>query len=150
MDMGTDIDAFLVYANAFEDSYAADDWTLVDRLFDKDIVWSLAGPPSPLSYSARGRQAVSVVIKKSVDAFDRRFDLRAPAIVEGPLAIPSGIYMKWRVTYTRNGLPPFDLLGEEWDLFRDGKMTMHHELIHNTVELNDFLSQHDKTLLPAR
>ena len=38
-----------------------------------------------------------------------------------------GAYLKWCVTYTREGLPAFELLGEEWDLFHDGKMTMHHE-----------------------
>jgi hypothetical protein len=61
-----------------------------------------------------------------------------------------GAYLKWCVTYTREGLPAFKLLGEEWDLFHDGKMTMHHEVIHNTAELLKFLSQHDEQLLPAR
>lgn len=148
--MSNEVKAFMIYAKAFEDGFTADDWTLVDRLFDKDIVWSLAGPPPPFSYFARGREVVSAVIKRSVDSFDRRFDLRMPVVTEGPVAIPGGAYIKWCVTYTRKGLPPFKLLGEEWDLFHDGKMTMHHELIHNTDELGKFLSQHDQNLLPAR
>ena len=148
--MSEDIKAFMTYAEAFENGFAADDWRLVDCLFDKDIVWSLAGPPPPMAYSATGNEAVSAESRRVSNSFDRRFDLRAPAILEGPVAIPGGVYIKWRVTYTRNGLPPFDLLGEEWDLFRDGKMTMHHELIHNTDELYKFISQHHRALLPAR
>ena len=148
--MSDAIKAFMIYAEAFEKGFAADDWRLVDCLFDKSIVWTLAGPPPPMAYSARGNEAVSAGIKKSVDSFDRRFDLRAPAILEGPVAIPGGVYIQGRVTYTRDGLPPFDLLGEEWDLFREGKMTMHHELIHNPGELRKFISQHDRALLPAR
>ena len=140
--MSDAIKAFMIYAEAFEKGFAADDWKLVDCLFDKDIIWSLAGPPPPFAYSASGNEAVSAGIRKSVDSFDRRFDLRAPAILEGPVAIPGGVYIKWRVTYGRDGLPPFDLLGEEWDLY--------HELIHNTGELYKFLSQHDRALLPAR
>ncbi len=148
--MSTNVKAFMEYAEAFEQGFAADDWKLVDHLFAKDIIWSLAGPPPPFSYFARGREKVSAAIKLSVDSFDRRFDQRLPAVIEGPTAFPGGAYLKWCVTYSRAGLPAFKLLGEEWDLFHDGKMTMHHEVIHNTAELVAFLSQHHEQLLPVR
>ena len=39
----------------------------------------------------------------------------------------------------RDGLPAFTLLGEEWDLFRDGKLAMHYERIHNGAEAMKFV-----------
>ena len=64
--MSDAIKAFMIYAEAFEKGFAADDWKLVDCLFDKDIIWSLAGPPPPFAYSASGNEAVSAGIRKSV------------------------------------------------------------------------------------
>ena len=66
--MSDAIKAFMIYAEAFEKGFAADDWKLVDCLFDKDIIWSLAGPPPPFAYSASGNEAVSAGIRKSVDS----------------------------------------------------------------------------------
>lgn len=148
--MNSETEAFFAYANAFEEAFDADDWTLVDRLFDAEIAWSVAGLPPPVAYFAHGRPAVSAAIKQSVDHFDRRFDRRAPALTGGPVAIPGGVHIRWCVTYTRDDLPPFKLLGEEWDLFRDGKLAMHHELIHNPGELGEFLSRYERELLPPR
>lgn len=43
MAMSNEVQAFIGYANAFEDGFKPDDWTLVDHLFDENIVWSVAG-----------------------------------------------------------------------------------------------------------
>ena len=39
--------------------------------------------------------------------------------------------MTWRITFQRKDLSDFQLFGEEWDLFRDGKLEFHHERIWN-------------------
>jgi len=89
-------------------------------------------------------------IRTSVGGFDRRFDERVPRILSGPTPIPGGVHMSWAVVYRRAGLPDFELQGEEWDLFQDGKLVLHREVIHNAKETADFLARHGASLRPAR
>jgi hypothetical protein len=42
------------------------------------------------------------------------------------------------------------LRGEEWDLFLDGKLVLHREVIHNAAETTTYLAKHGAKLLPAR
>lgn len=146
--MNDPIAAFVTYADAFEQAYAARDWSLVDRHFDDDVVWSLGGLPAPLNYLARGRDDVSAAIRDSTNHFDRRFDRREPVVTRGPVPIPGGIHMEWAVTYTRDGLPAFELRGEEWDVFVDGRLAAHHERIHNGAEVLAYMMEHGDALLP--
>lgn len=150
MSDSDNLTAFVQYAAAFEEGFAADDWGLVNGLFDDQISWAVGGLPTPEPFTARGRKEVSALIKQSVDTFDRRFDRREPAAVVGPVAIPGGIHLAWRVTYTRDGIPAFELRGEEWDLFRDGKLVMHYEYLHNGAEALAVLARHQSSLRPER
>ena len=143
------IKIFETYAEAFELGFASRDWQVVDDLLADDVTWSLEGLPAPTGGTQVGRKAVIAKIRKSIDGFDRRFDLRKPEMTSPLTAIPSGIYMLWQVTYTRHGLPPFVLRGEEWDLFCDGKMTMHYERFHNAGEMQTYLRHHADALLPV-
>ncbi len=147
--MSQELSLFLKYAMAFEEAVDADDWTIVDVLFDEDITWSVAGLPSQLGYQAQGRKNASQAIKVSVDEFDRRFDERVPKPTMGPVAIPGGVHLEFEVTYTRTGLPPFLLQGEEWDVFRDGKIAMHFEVMHNAAEVVDYFAKYGSLLLPV-
>ena len=58
--------------------------------------------------------------------------------------------MTWVVTYRREGLPALELKGEEWDLFKNGKLVLHHEVIHNVEETMAYLAKHASRLRPAR
>jgi len=58
--------------------------------------------------------------------------------------------MSWVVTYRREGIPPIELHGEEWDFFRDGKLDFHRESIHNADELLAYLARHEARLRPQR
>ena len=145
-----DVAAFLAYAMAFEKSYAEDDWSHVDRLSHDDIVWSAAGAPPPFGGVWSGRKDTLRQIEVSVGGFDRRFDQREPRVLEGPTPIPGGIHMTWVVAYRREGLPALELKGEEWDLFQDGKLVLHHEVIHNVEETMAYLAKHAARLRPAR
>ena len=144
------VQAFQEYALAFEKSYASDDWSDVAACLASDVVWALGGAPPPIGGAWQGPEAVLGAIRASVGSFDRRFDAREPRILEGPTGIPGGVHLSWVVTYRREGLPPFDLLGEEWDFFRDGKLEFHRERISNAAEVFDFLTRHGDRLLPPR
>jgi hypothetical protein len=140
--------AFFQYAEAFEQGFASRDWSHVERLMTDDVIWSVADTTPPVGGTCVGRGDAIDAIRTSTDTFDRRFDRREPRIVEGPREIPGGIHMTWEVTYVREGLPPFVLLGEEWDLFRDGKLEVHRERIHNLEEAFTFIVSHDAALAP--
>jgi hypothetical protein len=145
-----DVAAFLAYAEAFEKSYATDDWSHVDRQTHDDVVWCAAGAPPPFGGLWSGRKDTLKQIQTSVGEFDRRFDAREPKILSGPTPIPGGIHMTWEVTYRREGLSALRLRGEEWDLFHDGKLVLHREVIHNAAETAAYLAKHAAKLRPAR
>jgi hypothetical protein len=149
-DGSSDLESFREYALAFEAGYASDDWKTVDAHLSDDAVWVVAGVPPPLGGISQGRPAVLRAIKESCDYFDRRFDIRDPRIVDGPTQIPGGVHFTWIVTYRREGLPPFELHGEEWDFFHDGKLDFHREKFTNLPEAVEYLKRHSGGLLPAR
>ncbi len=141
------MNSFEQYAAAFEVGYDTEDWGVVDALMTDDIVWSVGGLPEPVGGVNLGRRAAIAAINRSVRAWDRRFDVRTLGPVD-PVAIPGGIYMAWQVTFSREGLPAFVAHGEEWDLFRDGKLAVHHERTANSEEIYEFLAVHGAGLLP--
>jgi hypothetical protein len=138
------------FALAFEQSFANDDWSAVAEHVTDDLVWIVRGPHEPLSGAFVGRDAAIAAVDESCAAFDRRFDRREPRILAGPTPIPGGVHLTWEVTYSRDGVDPFVLRGEEWDFFRDGRLELHRERIHNTAELYDYLAKHGAALRPAR
>jgi hypothetical protein len=142
---------FLGYAEAFEISFASDDWSHVEAFFTDDIVWSLSGLPAPHAGPFAGVKNVIGACVKSCNTLDRRFELRDPQATEIPSNFPGGgIYLPFEVTYSHKDLPPFVLKGMEWDFFRDGKIALHREVLLNAVDMLDHINQHNDQLLPQR
>ena len=148
--MSDSIQDFGRFALAFEQSFASGDWAAVAERVTDDLVWVVIGPEKPLAGAFVGRDAAIAAVDESCTAFDRRFDLREPKVLVGPTPIPGGVHLTWEVTYSREGIDPFVLRGEEWDLFRDGKLDLHREHIHNTGELYEYLARNAAALRPPR
>jgi len=142
------IASFMAYAQAFEIGFATRNWQVVGDLFADNITWITDGPKAPVGGTHVGREAVVEGIRQSVDGLDRRFDIRKPEATSPPVSFASGIYLPWKITYTRSGLPPFTLIGEEWDIFCDGKMVLHYERFQNFGEMSAFMENHNDSLLP--
>lgn len=142
--------AFVAYATAFEAAYAANDWTRVADHLDTNVVWTIDNAPPPIGGAWTGRGDALAAVARSCNLFDRRFDRRLPRIVDGPVAIPGGIYINWAVNYGRDGLPDLVLRGEEWDFFRDGRMVHHREIFTNLDEVQAYFERHEGALLPAQ
>ena len=87
------VDRYLRYADAFEESFADDDWSRLEAYFTPDAVYD--GEPA-----ARGRDALLTKLKSGVDNFDRRMDSRAPDFAT-PTLKGDTVTMKWSVTYTK-------------------------------------------------
>ena len=117
---------FMQYAAAFEESYVDDDWSRIGKFFTDDGVYATVGPP-PFGNRADGRAAVLAGFKQALDAFDRRFDKREVALVEGPIERDAHtLWFKWTGTYQRAGLPDLVMEGEETAVF-DGDLIKHLE-----------------------
>ena len=141
--------SFFDYAAAFEAAYSADDWQLVAPHLTDDIVSVVEDVPQPVGGRHEGRDAVLDAFRTSCASFDRRFDVREPRLVEGPLRLgDDGVYFTYVVTYRREGLPPCELHGEEWDHFRDGMLVRDRERFTRVDEVLAVIAQHDAALRP--
>lgn len=106
------IKRFAEYADAFEKAYASDDWSIVEPYFTDDAVYEIVGE-APLASLVEGRDAVLAHFKRSVDAFDRRFDSRAIDLLEGPELREGAVWLHWRGVYAIAGAPDLAIEGEE-------------------------------------
>ena len=94
------------YADAFEESYEDDDWSRIEPYFTEDA--SYESGPEP----AHGRDAVLAKLKGGVDGFDRRMDSRTPVFQE-PQEDGNTVTIRWRVSYTKEGVPDLEIFGTE-------------------------------------
>jgi len=140
---------FFRFALAFENAFAANDWSQLDPHVSDGVVWVVEGLPGADGGLSHGRDACLSAIASSCGTFDYRFDRREPRILAGPTPIPGGVHLTWTVTYSRAGLEPFELRGEEWDLFgADGQLELHRERIHNLADALTFAARHEAELRP--
>jgi hypothetical protein len=141
---------FLAYARDFEIAYATDQWSLVERHFAPNAVHRALGE-GPLACDDRGRDAVIAGLRRSVETVDRRFDARIPEIVDGPTRRDDGLWMRWRLSFRRAGLPPLELEGEHVAVFgADGKIARIDETLLDGADRRaaEYLARHDAALRP--
>jgi hypothetical protein len=110
------LDRYRAYADAFEESYVDDDWSRVAPFFAEQAVYE--GDPD-----ARGRDAVLAKLKNGVDNFDRRMDSRTPDF-QTPSVEGDTLTMKWKVTYTKTGLPDLVISGVETAVFEGDRIAL--------------------------
>ena len=81
---------------------------------------------------------------------ERRFDVRIPEILEGPRTRDDGVWMRFRLTNTRKGLPDLVLEGEHLTRYRDGRIVAIEErLLGEAAErCKSYLETHDAALKP--
>ena len=98
-------DRFLAYADAFEQSYETDDWSLIEPYFTEDAVY--VGEPE-----STDRNALLARFKNDVDRFDKRMDSRK-IVFETPVEQDNTVTVGWRGTYTLAGCPDLVISGTE-------------------------------------
>ncbi len=107
-------DRYQAYADAFEESYADDDWSRIEQYFTEDAVYE--GDPD-----ARGREAVLAKLKGGVDGFDRKMDKRTPDF-NTPTVEGNTLEMRWTVTYQKAGAPDLVISGVETAVFEGDRI----------------------------
>jgi ketosteroid isomerase-like protein len=107
---------FAAYAAAFEKAFENDDWSLLEPFFSEDAVYDAALDP-PIGARLEGRDAILAYFKSVVDRFDRRFQSRELALLEGPRESGDSVWIRGSATYRSAGVPPFVLELEETATF---------------------------------
>ncbi len=109
-------DRYQAYADAFEESYADDEWSRIEQYFTEDAVYE--GDPD-----ARGREAVLAKLRGGVDGFDRKMDKRTPDF-QTPTVQGNTLEMKWTVSYQKAGAPDLALSGVETAVFEGDRIVL--------------------------
>lgn len=116
--MPSSIPRFARYAEAFEKSYASDDWSHVEPFFTEDARYD-ALLPGALGGRFEGRDAILAYFRRVLDGFDRRFASRRVSLVEGPREEGDSVWIRGRAAYTAPGLPDLVFELEETAWFAD-------------------------------
>ena len=103
---------FAAYAAAFEKAFVTDEWTLVEPFFTEDAVYEVPLDP-PMGGRFEGRPAILAYFKMVLDRFDRRFESREIAVLEGPTETGDSVWIRGSATYRAAGVPEFVLELEE-------------------------------------
>jgi SnoaL-like protein len=148
--MSTLVEQLVAYAVAFEQSFADDDWHRLESHFAPEAEREVLGG-GMLAYHSVGREHVIADLKRNVEDMDRRFDLRIPEIVAGPEERDGAVWMDWRLTFRRAGLPDLQLTGSHGTWHRDGVITRIEEHVSDAdgVAVEAYLRKHDAALEPA-
>ena len=144
------VERFLEYAQAFEDAYDSDDWSLLEPYFTEDAVYDfVAGPP--LGGRHEGRATVLRDFQAAVNGFDRRFSSRRVEFLEGPLEKKGEVWMRWAATFTPDGAPDCRVEGEERAVFEGDRISLLEDKASDEEcqRLGAYMATHGGKLKPA-
>jgi hypothetical protein len=120
---------FAAYAAAFEKAYESNDWSEVERCFGDAAVYEVELDP-PMGGRFEGRAAILDYFRFVLDAFDRRFESREVALLDGPTEKDGSVWLRGSATYRAPGVPEFVLELEmtvRFDGERIREMVDHYE-----------------------
>ena len=146
----THVEALAAYAMAFEHTFADDDWSRLEPHFAPEAEREVLGG-GPLAFHSVGRGAVIADLKRNVEDLDRRFDLRIPEVLAGPEQRDGAVWMDWRLTLRRAGIPDLVVEGSHGTWHADGRITRIEEHVSDAIgaEVEAYVARHARALKPA-
>ncbi|MEW6272076.1 MAG: nuclear transport factor 2 family protein [Thermodesulfobacteriota bacterium] len=146
----SDLARFFGYVQAFELAWLTDDWAPLGDFFTPDARYVSPGA-GPFGAGGSGRDGVVAALRASTRDMDRRFDVRIPEILEGPVSRDGGIWMRYALTLRRAGLPELRMTGDHLVKYHDGRI---HELLDTPERgagerAEAYLREHGARLRPA-
>ena len=149
----SNVQRFGAYAAAFEKAFASDDWSEVAPFFREDAVYEVPLEP-PLGGRFEGRDAILAYFKEVLDAFDRRFESREVALLEGPTEGADGsVWLRGSATYRAAGVPELTFELEEIARFEEGRIRHLEDRYAPETKraLAEYLRRHGEALgIPTR
>jgi len=142
---------FVEYVLGFEKVLASDDWQQLEQFFTPDAIHQVVGG-GPLALLSVGRQAVIDDLRASVESLDRRFDRRLGEIISGPSERDGAVWMDWRLTLQREGIPDLVIEGTHATFYDGDRICRLDEALTNatTERFEAYLDEHEAELRPAR
>ncbi len=137
------LDTFQAYFDAFEDTYADDDWARIEPFFAEEMTY-LNAEGSLLT----GRAAAISYLQQDVNALDRRFDSRAFDGTPDIRAQGDEVTMVFTVRYKKAGVDDLVLSGREVATIRDSQIQhMEDQFDSSTIEnFQAWIAQHGALL----
>jgi len=138
---------FAAYADAFEKAFVSDDWSPIEPFFTEDAVYDAMLPP-PLGGRFEGRDAILAYFKYVLDHFDRRFESREIALLEGPTEDGDSVWLRGSATYRAAGVPEFVLELEETVTFEGDRIRRLEDRYEpaTTQHIRAYLKEHGREL----
>ena len=138
---------FGAYAAAFEKAFVSDDWSLVEPFFTEDAIYEVGLDP-PMGGRFEGRPAILAYFKDILDRFDRRFESRKIALLDGPKEDGESVWIRGSATYLAEGVPDFVLELEETVYFEGDRIRRLEDEYEATMKqrISVFLKEHSKEL----
>lgn len=134
------LDRFLEYADAFEKTFADDDWSRLTQYFTTNAL----NDNEPV---AHGRDAVLAKLRGGVNGFDRLMDSRTLDL-HSPSVDGDTVTVQWTACFTKAGLPNLVLTGSEMARFEGDRIARMWDILAPGVEasMNNWLAAHGKSL----
>jgi len=144
------VERFGAYAEAFEQAYASDDWSVLEQYFTEDAVYNFIAAP-PLGGRHEGRATILRDFQSAVNGFDRRFASRRIELIEGPLEKDGDVWMKWAAIYTLDGAPECRMEGEERAVFEGDRISLLEDSVTDAEgqRLGAYMEAHGDKLKPV-
>jgi hypothetical protein len=132
---------FAAYAAAFEKAYASDDWSPLEPFFAEDAVYETGLGP-PFGGTVTGRDAILAYLENIVNRFDRRFESRELALLEGPKETGDAVWI--RGSATEKGVPALVLELEETVTFAGDRIRLLEDRYAPAMQqaVADYLKEH--------
>jgi hypothetical protein len=136
------LDRFQAYADAFEESYADDNWQRLEEYFSTDAVYAPGD-----GTEAVGRDQVIAQLRDGVDGLDRRFDSRSLTATP-PNSEGDTVSLLWQLKLSKSGAPDLIATGIEQATYRGGVISHLEDVFdEGTVEgLGKWMSEHGDSL----
>jgi ketosteroid isomerase-like protein len=141
------IPQFAAYAAAFEKAFASDDWSVVEPFFTEDALYEV-GLTAPFGGRFEGRPAILAYFKRILDQFDRRFESREIALLDGPKEDGDSVWIRGSATYRAAGVPELSFELEETVHFDGGRVRLLEDRYDAATEraVDAYLAEHGDRL----
>ncbi len=135
------IERFNEYTVVLEEAYLDGDWSRHGPYFAQNATYrSYYGADLEVT----GRDAVLKQFRVDTDSFDRKFDSRRVEYFDGPREERGRVFTKWKVTYSKAGVPDLVLSGTEIATYIGDDITLleGHYLPEIFGEFSAWLTRH--------
>jgi hypothetical protein len=136
------LERFQAYADAFEETYADDDWQRLEKYFTADAVYAPGD-----GTEAVGREQVLARLRDGINGLDRRFNSRVLQAT-APTSEGDTVSLSWQLTLSKIGAPDLTATGVEHATYVDGAISRLEDVFDDGVVegLGEWMAAHGSSL----